>query len=77
MKGRPTQVPFTTCHPKLLDESSAAINEAVASFCGESCAVMCASVRKVPLMVRAPPCILKTASSVLTFTDSPGADRKL
>ena len=50
--GRPTQVPLTTLQPKLFGSSSDAQYDAVASFCGESCVVMCASVRKVPLMLR-------------------------
>ena len=54
LNGRPTQVPLITRQPKLLGSSSDAQNEAVASFCGDSCAVICASVKKVPLTVSMP-----------------------
>ena len=53
-KGRPTQVPLTTRQPKLSGSSSDAQNDAVASLCGESCEVMCASVKKVPFTVSTP-----------------------
>ena len=71
------QVPLITVQPKLSGFSYDAQNEAVALRWGAKCAVTCASVRKEPLIVRAPLCILNTASSIFTLTENSGAERKL
>lgn len=77
-KWCPPHVPLMTLQPVLNWLSSDAQKEAVARFrfAPPTRATTCASVMKEPSTVRLPPCNLKVASSILTFTARPGAEKK-
>ena len=74
------QLPLTTSHPQLSSFSWLAQTLAFANFTvlrDPTRAIRCASVMKEPSTVSWSPLSKNLASSVLTLTDSPGAEKKL